>query len=71
MAGSTNCGRLRYEQWCAECGPAYGNKFSGYHYDEMAFTYVFDAYRARMDARNDTSRSMSFSHETSAARHVT
>eukprot|EP00040_Diaphanoeca_grandis_P028144 m.161713 g.161713 ORF g.161713 m.161713 type:complete len:605 (-) comp31250_c1_seq1:196-2010(-) len=63
---SESCGRLAYKQWCAEVGPAYGNKFSGYHANEISFMYLFyQEYATLMNAPH--SRSMSYSHETSGA----
>jgi hypothetical protein len=60
------CGRLQYTQTCAECGPAYGNKHSGYYPFQMSFMHIF--YNEYADLMNNPhSRSMSFSHETSAA----
>jgi len=60
------CGRLAYKEWCAEVGPAYGNQYSGYHANEISFMYLFyQGYKALMN--DPRSRSMSFSHETSAA----
>ena len=35
LGHAKGCGRLRYENWCAEVGPAYGNKYSGYHAGEI------------------------------------
>ena len=60
------CGRLAYKQWCAEVGPAYGNRYSGYHSNEISFMDVF--YRQFATLMNAPgTHSMSFSHETSAA----
>lgn len=65
-ARSLGCGRLAYRQWCAEVGPAYGNRYSGYHASEISFMDVF--YRQHAAIMNAPgTRSMSFSHETSAA----
>ena len=63
---TAGCGRLAYTQWCAEVGPAYGNQYSGYHAGEISFMYLFYAEYAAMMNRYGA-RSMSFSHETSAA----
>jgi len=65
LGRAKSCGRLAYKNWCAEVGPAYGNQYSGYHADEISFMYVFQKYKALMNSA--TQRSMSFSHETSAA----
>eukprot|EP00746_Dinoflagellata_sp_MGD_P162662 gnl/MRDRNA2_/MRDRNA2_90309_c0_seq1.p1 gnl/MRDRNA2_/MRDRNA2_90309_c0~~gnl/MRDRNA2_/MRDRNA2_90309_c0_seq1.p1 ORF type:complete len:493 (+),score=60.93 gnl/MRDRNA2_/MRDRNA2_90309_c0_seq1:68-1546(+) len=60
------CGRLSYKYWCAEVGPAYGNKNSGLHSNEISFMYFYYLkYAALMNY--PSGRSMSFSHETSAA----
>ena len=65
---TVGCGRLAYTQWCAEVGPAYGNQYSGYHAGEISFMKFFFMYLfyAALMNRNGA-RSMSFSHETSAA----
>jgi hypothetical protein len=60
------CGRLTYDYWCAEVGPAYGNSHSGYHSDFISFMYLFySEYATLMNAAQG--RSMAYSHETSAA----
>ena len=66
--------RLTYPRSVLRCWPTPphascitdGNRYSGYHADLISFMYLFyDAYPGTMNAPK--SRSMSFSHETSAA----
>jgi hypothetical protein len=60
------CGRLQYKDWCAEVGPAYGNGNSGFYAMQISFMDLF--YRQYPVLMNSPAgRSMSFSHETSAA----
>eukprot|EP00935_MAST-01C_sp_MAST-1C-sp1_P001416 g1416.t1 len=60
------CGRLTYDYWCAEVGPAYGNSHSGYHSNFISFMHLFYHEYAQLMNRAD-GRSMSYSHETSSA----